>query len=225
MGRLNQDTRLKMEPVYLNTADGLKRLEGSRARHSYVTLSMYFETQETQTFCGVASSTIILNALAPESSRPTGTKEWQPFGMYTQTQFFTPEVEAIVKRENARINGMTLDQLGAALKTFPIGVAIAHASDTSEGAFRQQVTDVLKGPDRLVIVNYDRQKVSQKGAGHISPLAAFDERTDSFLVFDVARYKYPPSWVKTSDLWKAMVSPDSETKLTRGYVIVSKHQS
>ena len=188
-----QDVSASAEPVYLNTAEGLKRLEDSRARHSYVTLSMYFETQETQTFCGVASSTIILNALAPETSRPTGTKEWQPFGMYTQTQFFTPKVEAIIKRENARINGMTLDQLGAALKSFPLGVTISHANDSSAAAFRQQATDVLKSPDRLLIVNCDRQKVSQKGAGHFSPVAAYDEKTDSFLMFDVARYKYPPS--------------------------------
>ena len=56
-------------PIYLDTAEGLKRLEESRARQSFVPLSMYFVSQETQTFCGVASATMVLNALIPKEER------------------------------------------------------------------------------------------------------------------------------------------------------------
>jgi len=218
----SQNESASAEPVYYDTAEGLKRLEESRARHSFVPLSMYFETQKTQTYCGVATSTIVLNALAPKDTRPR-TEAWGKYGFYTQDGFFTPEVLKIAKPEEVRHNGMTLDQLGGALKTFPVGVTIAHASDKSEATFRQEATNVLKGSASLLIVNFDRQKVSQEGSGHFSPIAAYDEKTDSFLIFDVARYKYHPAWVKSSDLWKAMLSPDKDAKMaTRGYLIVSK---
>jgi hypothetical protein len=35
---------------------------------------------------------------------------------------------------------------------------------------------------------------------------------------DVARYKYPPSWVKTTDLWNAMNTDDSDSGKKRGYL-------
>lgn len=64
--------------------------------------------------------------------------------------------------------------------------------------------------------------MQQKG-GHISPLAAYDRETDRFMILDVARYKYPPVWVKTEDLFAAMNTPDSDNdNRSRGYVLVSR---
>ena len=57
----------------------------------------------------------------------------------------------------------------------------------------------------------------------ISPLAAYDAKVDRFLILDVARYKYPPVWVKTSDLFDAMNTTDAANdNKTRGYVLVAK---
>jgi hypothetical protein len=36
--------------------------------------------------------------------------------------------------------------------------------------------------DKRVIVNYSRVALGQEGASHISPLAAYDAESDSFLV-------------------------------------------
>ena len=47
-----------------------------------------------------------------------------------------------------------------------------------------------------MLVNYLRSAIGQKTGGHISPLAAYNQETDSFLILDVSRYKYPPIWVK-----------------------------
>jgi hypothetical protein len=39
----------------------------------------------------------------------------------------------------------------------------------------------------------------------------------------VARYKYPPVWVKTAELFAAMNTQDSDNEnKTRGYVLVAK---
>lgn len=75
---------------------------------------------------------------------------------------------------------------------------------------------------RWLIVNYHRTGVGQKGGGHFSPIAAYHEKSDSFLVYDVARYKYPPSWVNTKELWNAMNTIDSDSGKTRGYLLVAK---
>lgn len=40
---------------------------------------------------------------------------------------------------------------------------------------------------------------------------------------DVSRYKYPPVWVKTADLWKAMATLDSASGKTRGFVFVTRN--
>jgi len=58
--------------------------------------------------------------------------------------------------------------------------------------------------------------------GHISPIAAYNEESDRLLILDVSRYKYPPVWVKTEELWQAMATVDSVSGKTRGFVLVSR---
>ncbi len=181
---------------------------------------MYFLSQETQTFCGVASSTMVLNALVPKEQRPP-VPEWKPYLFFAQSVFFTPEVEKIAPRKDVLEKGMTLQQLGDALATFPVRVEVSHASNKSKEAFRRDVKEGLS-LRHCLIVNYLRTGVGQVGGGHFSPLAAYHEESDSILILDVARYKYPPSWVKTTDLWNAMNTDDSDSGKKRGYLLVAK---
>jgi hypothetical protein len=207
------------QPIYLDSAEGFRRLE-ERDRRSFVTLGMFFLSQETQTFCGVASSTMALNALVSKKERPL-VPEWSPYCLFAQSVFFTAEVEKIAPRNGVLANGMTLQQLGDALGTFPVKVGVSHASDKSEEDFRKDATEALRGSASYLIVNYLRTSVGQVGGGHFSPIAAYHEKSDSFLVYDVARYKYPPSWANTTDLWNAMNTTDSDSGKTRGYLVVT----
>lgn len=215
----SQEEKEPQSPIYLDSAEGFRRLDQS-ARRSFVTLGMYFLSQETQTFCGVASSTMVLNALVPKEERPR-VPEWDPYRFFAQSVFFTPEVEKIAPRKDVLNKGMTLQQLGDALATFPVRVEVCHASDKSAEAFRLDAKEVLSS-SHCLIVNYLRTGVGQVGGGHFSPLAAYHEKSDSFLILDVARYKYPPSWVKTTDLWNAMNTDDSDSGKKRGYLLVTK---
>ena len=80
----------------------------------------------------------------------------------------------------------------------------------------------LGEPGHFVIVNYLRKALGQEVGGHISPLAAYDAKSDRFLLLDVARYKYPPVWVKTSDIFDAMNTSDAANDgKSRGYVLVT----
>ena len=74
-----------------------------------------------------------------------------------------------------------------------------------------------------MIVNFLRSALGEERGGHFSPLGAYDEKEDRFLVLDVARYKYPPAWVRATDLFAAMNTPDSDNdNQTRGYVVISR---
>ncbi|KAL7464920.1 hypothetical protein ACHAXS_005248 [Conticribra weissflogii] len=73
---------------------------------------------------------------------------------------------------------------------------------------RFDLQSALVDPDSRVLVNYDRKALGQVGGGHFSPLGAYHAPTDSFLIMDVAKYKYPPVWVGVETLWEAMGTVD-----------------
>lgn len=62
----------------------------------------------------------------------------------------------------------------------------------------------------------------QKGGGHISPIGAYDQQSDSFLIMDVNPNKAPWVWVKSRDLISAMRTFD--TVENRGYLLISKRK-
>merc|ERR1719453_675524 len=98
---------------------------------------------------------------------------------------------------------------------------IIYASDKRGDDLRRRVRDVCasEGTGRLVC-NFSRAALGQTGEGHFSPIAAYHEKSDSVLILDVARFKYPPFWVPLRLLWRAMLQPDPETELSRGWVVL-----
>ena len=87
---------------------------------------------------------------------------------------------------------------------------------------RKRAGGALASKSHVVIVNFSRKALGQQTYGHISPLGAYDGKADRFLILDVARYKYPPVWVKTSDVFAAMNTEDAANdNKTRGFVLVT----
>ncbi len=68
----------------------------------------------------------------------------------------------------------------------------------------------------IMCVQYNRATLGQTGSGHFSPLAGYHEASDRVLIMDVARFKYPPHWVKLELMYKATHDLDSESKKPRG---------
>jgi hypothetical protein len=151
------------------------------------------------------------------------TPEYQPYHVFTQDNLLDEQTEAILPRDVLARQGMTLDQLGGLLALHPMTIEVHHAADSGLDAFRAAARDYLAAKDHFVIVNYLRKAIGQQTGGHISPLAAYDAKADRFLILDVARYKYPPVWVKASELFDAMNTTDaSNDNKTRGYVLITK---
>jgi Phytochelatin synthase len=72
----------------------------------------------------------------------------------------------------------------------------------------------------LLVASYSREGLGQTGDGHFSPIGAYHSASDTCLVLDVARFKYPPYWVPVSTLYEAMRHIDSVTLQPRGWSIV-----
>ncbi len=205
--------------VDLRSPQGESFLLETRALDAYFPISVAFETQKTQAYCGVASMVMALNALGvPAPSAP----EFQPYAIFTQDNVLNDKTDRILPRDVLAHHGMTLDQLGQILSLYPVAVEVHHATAGGVDEFRKRASEALAAEHRFVIVNILRKALGEERGGHISPLGAYDEKADRFLIFDVARYKYPPVWVKTSELFDAMntTDPDNDNK-TRGYVLVS----
>jgi hypothetical protein len=169
--------------INLNSDRGARLLIESEARHAYWPLSIQFVTQKNQAYCGVASLVMVLNALGVP---PPATPEFEPFRMFTQDNVLNERTEKIRPREILAKKGMTLDQFGEILGTYPVKADVHHAANSSLDEFRTSATQYLDAPDRHVIVDYLRDAIGQERGGHFSPLAAYDADTDRFLLLDVS---------------------------------------
>ena len=206
--------------IDIRTPQGEQLLRNSEAFDSYVRLSSHFVTESTQAFCGVASAAIVLNALGLP---PPPSPAYAPYRMFDQLNLLDGQTANIVVPSVLYRNGMTLEQLGGLLRLHAVRVDVRHAAHSTPGEFRELARKYLNGRERAVIVNYFRKTLNQEGLGHFSPLAGYDAATDRFLILDVARYKYPPVWVKTSELFSAMNTVDQQTgSKTRGFVLIQK---
>ncbi|MEO1376223.1 MAG: phytochelatin synthase family protein [Cyanobacteria bacterium J06635_10] len=206
--------------ISFNTDEGENLLIKSQSREDFFPLTMQFVTQQNQAYCGVASIVMVLNSLdipAPESPK------YKPYRVFTQDNFFSNQAAVkVISPDVVSRQGMTVQELGKLLESYPVKAQVYHAENTSLEEFRKLAIENLKQSDNFIIVNYLRKAIGQKRGGHISPLAAYNKQTDRFLILDVSRYKYPPVWVKAADLWKAMNTVDSVSDKTRGFVLVSK---
>jgi hypothetical protein len=194
--------------ISLESQGGQKLLAESRTKQDYASLSRHFQTQKLRAYCGVASAVMVLNALK-RTDKPLN-----------QDNFFTAQTEKVRSRYTVAFLGMSLEQFANLVRSHNVNVKTRYASETTLEQFRIEVKQNLARDRDFIVVNYNRASLGQQGDGHISPIAAYHQKSDSILVEDVSSYKYPPVWVSTSQLWNAMNTRDRTTKRTRGYIIV-----
>ncbi len=202
--------------VALDSDEGQKLLLESTARRSYFALAGTFLTQKTQSFCGVASSVMVLNSMPVQAPIAAG---YAPFRGFTEDNIF--DAAAPLTPQFVANGGLTLEQLQSLLTANQVQARARPASESSLEAFRAEASAALAAPARHVLIDFYRSELGQDFGAHWSPLAAYHAGADRFLVLDVARFRYPPYWARAGDLWKAMATRDLDSGKTRGYVLVS----
>ena len=205
--------------VYWNTFEGKVIRSRMSTDADYWQLIPTFAVQNTQSYCSVASAITVLNAMPIKKPvDPT----FAPYAYFTQTNFFTPEVTKVISAETVLAMGMTREEMAETLSRQGV-TARSVAGDTfDDQSLRELLQKALGDDGQFVLANYLRGSLGQVGGGHWSALAAYDAQSDSVLILDVAKYKYPPVWVGIGTLREAIATLDKTSNKPRGLVIVSK---
>lgn len=231
--------------VRFDSPESVARIERSKHKTDFFRLVNQFEPQENGGFCGPASAVIVLNALRiedPNIEKPKDTSSippevvkalppnFDPFlRRYTQGTFFDERFERGKPKavffgrppgEGQRPDpGLQIGQLAKVLEAHGLAVELHVVSDEArDDVLKKALVANLKTPGDYVLVNYHREALGQKGGGHISPLGAYDQKSDSFLILDVNATTQPWVWAPAKALLAAMRTKDREQN--RGFVLV-----
>lgn len=204
--------------LYCNTPRGAALLDSADVKGHFWPLCRCYISENFLTYCGIASSVMALNSLGVDAPADP---QIHPYRMFTQENVFTEAVLEHRRPLDVEKGGNTLEQLATLLRALGVGVDVYFADALEEDDTRRLLVDALSAPDQRVLVDFDRQRLHQKGHGHFSPLAAWHAAEDRFLLLDVARYKLPPCWVKASVLHEAMRGTDSTSEKSRGFLVVT----
>lgn len=201
-----------------DSPEGLSRLQKSNAKENFWKLLRFYESQIRSTYCSVATSVIALNALSIEAPK---SKFLGKYRMFTQEEFFSENVCAVINQNDVAERGMPLEELTTVLKTFSVEVFKYEAQYLSHEEIRDLLIAALKNPNQCVLALYQRKELKQEGGGHWSPIGAYDAESDSFLILDVARFKYPPVWINASAFINSMQTANIYGQ-SRGFIIIEK---
>jgi glutathione gamma-glutamylcysteinyltransferase len=90
--------------------------------------------------------------------------------------------------------------------------------------FRELVMRCCAGTSEIVVLNYSRKALGQTGDGHFSPIGGYNATEDMVLLLDVARFKYPPHWIKLELAFASMQLQDASLGVPRGLVVLTDNK-
>ncbi len=228
-----------------NSVEGLKKLERSQFKNDFYQLANFYQPQINPLYCAVATGTMIVNALNYgniESQKVSEVKSPKsdriiPFPSHSQLSFLNEKTDKVKKREvieykeptiiDGKENydaGVSLSDFARILqKAYKLRVRLIYANKLDEKSidqFRQFVKESTADKKSFIALNFNGKILGLKTGGHISPIAAYDEESDSILVLDVALHKNMWYWVDVESIYEAMNTKDGNTY--RGYLIIKK---
>ena len=132
-------SKYSQKVVIVNWYDdnALSRLQNSQYRQDFNQMANFFAPQIFPSFCGIASATIVLNALrVPTNTAPANPqlalqlpKVWggekKHFHFYTQDTFFTERTEKVKSRKRIALQNITPENENDA-NAFQPGVSLAE---------------------------------------------------------------------------------------------------
>ncbi|XP_074582111.1 glutathione gamma-glutamylcysteinyltransferase 1-like isoform X2 [Curcuma longa] len=175
-------------------------------------LISHFQTQSEPAFCGLASLSMVLNALAIDPRR-----KWKgPWRWYDETM-----LDCCEPLEKVKAEGITFGKVACLAQCAGAKVEAFRTNQCNIDDFRHNVIKCSSSEDCHLIASYSRKPLKQTGIGHFSPIGGYHAESDMVLILDVARFKYPPHWVPLALLWEAMDTIDNATGHRRGFMLIS----
>ena len=151
------------ELLRLDTPQGQQLLFQSEARTAFLPLVAVLRDTKNQTYCGVASVVMVLNAL--ELPAPTA-DEHGTYRIFTQRNILNGRTDDMVTSAGSRGEGCSWPKSRSAGGLRREGRA-SPGRIVQRRAFREMAVRYLNEPGHHVIVNYSRAALGQEGTGHI----------------------------------------------------------
>ncbi len=200
----------------LESAEGQKLFAeafSSQNARNFFPLITNFASQSDVAMCGPASLAMVLNALRLDPQRT-----WKaPWRWWSDEMLACCEGSLQAMKQT----GVTLQFFDRIAQSQP-GIKVITRGPDSLVDFKTSLFAAVSQLDTHIIVSFSREGLGQTGIGHFSPVAAVHLEKGLALVLDVARFKYPPYWVRIEELFEAMKQIDPVTQLPRGYSLIRR---
>ncbi|KAJ7977214.1 Phytochelatin Synthase, Glutathione gamma-glutamylcysteinyltransferase [Quillaja saponaria] len=197
----SEGKKLFLESIQNGTMEGFYRLIS------------YFQTQSEPAYCGLASLSMVLNALAIDPGR-----KWKgPWRWFDESM-----LDCCEPLEKVKARGISFGKLVCLAHCAGAKVEAFRTNESNIDKFRKYVMKCSASDNCHVISSYNRASLKQTGTGHFSPIGGYHAGEDMALILDVARFKYPPHWVPLTLLWEAMDHVDETTRQHRGFMLISR---
>ncbi|WP_298775909.1 phytochelatin synthase family protein [uncultured Shewanella sp.] len=211
--------------VSWHSSEGRNRLLTAQPNDDFYILSNFFQPQIHPTYCGIASAVIVLNALfQPLNQAPTAchiqkirNKKCVNLYLYAflQTTFLGKKTDYIKEKEVIEFvkktpsgeyqPGLSLDKLADLLHHYKAKVKTTFAKQENElKLFRSTLLSTLAKQNHYIIIHFRCDYLGGLPSGHISPICAYHQASDSVLVLDVAAHKTPWYWAPLKELYQSM---------------------
>ena len=199
----------------------------------YWTLSAFYVPQRTSSDCSAAAAVMAVNALR-------GLPERADMAIVSEDKLLKDVADKKWSSEVVEDGpGVTFDgfatYLGESFKAEGVSVGpvkaihLATADDTALARLRAALAqNESSGAGDVMLVYFNQGVVTGDWNGpHISPIGAYDAKTDRVLIMDVDRDWYVPYWTSTRTLLSALVKPAPADQgvlagETGGYYVVAK---
>lgn len=227
-----------------NSKEGIERFERTNFKGDFYRLAHHYKPQVNPVACGQAAATVVLSSIYELNSTPLPIIEEWPvtlgdkkyplqYRLINDSNFFNEATDKILdrkvismkmtKKDGTFGGGVDIDELQKMLKIQGVKSRLVNVQAFSEenlGEFRALVKTVVNSDREFLLLNYDHSYKSLMG-GHFSPIAAYDEKSDSVLMLDVAAHRNPWIWVNLSDIYHAMNTKNYAQSNYRGYLLIN----
>lgn len=227
-----------------NSAEGILRFERTSFKGDFYRLAHHYKPQTNPAVCGQAAATVVLSAIYELNQKAFPVIEEWPitFGdkkyplqyrLINESNFHNSETDKVLdrraismkitKKDGSFGGGIDIDELQKMLKIHGVKsklVNVSEFNDQNISDFRKLVMKVVNSNQEFLLLNYDHSYKGLMG-GHFSPVAAYDEKSDSILMLDVAAHRNPWIWINLSDVYHAMNTKNYAQTAYRGYLVVS----
>lgn len=242
-----QSEKVILEPWF--SEEGQKRLNRSEFKKDFFQLAHHYQPQLTPVYAGVASAVIVLNAFRVPRHGVKSQKESEivkpkamgggviPFPAYNQINFFSEKTDAVKDRKQLGLQNVTpqnendksqfkpgtsLDELRDLLSVYGVHGEPAPATEdpkTGVAKFRKVLKVVFKEERKFVLANFKGDDLGASTEGTVSPLVAYDAKSDSVLILDVTGHKNPWYWAPVDAFYRSMHTQYGEGTW-RGWLVV-----